>query len=442
MTLKRNTLLIIFLMFCFSFVQAQWVSQWHGFIASRGVNQIQALSADVVWATVYDGGNLTLPVNEFTRTLDGGQNWIPGSVNGASGLQSGSIFALNADTAWIMMQNPADTGGYIFRTNDGGLTWIKQDSARFHAKPEYVHFWNDTVGVSVGDPYNGQFEIFTTINGGLDWQKVAATQMPVSLAGEYTLPASFCVQGDSIWFGGNTYGKIFVSHDRGNHWSFIPSPLNAMKKVIFYDTISGLVGSVSVDGQSWDFYITHDRGLHWTAISTNGTVNTADIDQVPGTPRTFVSVGFRMSFSSDNAVSWIPFGQPSPVTSPYFNCVSFIDPSNGWAGGINSFSPSAGGIYRYAGPALEIPSVNLPDTRFDVYPNPASNQVNFSTKGLDHRLAEIHLYNMMGQVVRTSSFIPEDMGSRQIDIQGLPSGIYLLRLVQHDIVLQKELIVR
>jgi|GEM_PF-1986871 len=442
MTLKRNTLLIAFLLLSLNLVQAQWISQWHGFIASRGVNHIQAISADVAWATVYDGGNLAMPVNEYTRTLDGGENWIPGIVSNANGLQSGGIFALNTDTAWILMQNPADTGGFIFRTNDGGQNWIRQDSAVFHKKPQFVHFWNDSLGVCVGDPYNGKFEIFTTTDGGLDWTQVAANQMPVSQSDEYTLPASFCVQGDTLWFGGNTHGKIFTSQDNGKHWSFIPSPLNAMKKVIFYDSIRGLVGSVGVDGQSWDLYETLDRGMHWTAISTFGTVNTADIDMVPGTARTFVSVGFRMSFSSDGGYSWITFGQPSPVTSPYFNCVSFADPSTGWAGGINSFSPSSGGIYRYAGPALAIDNVDSPLLSFGVFPNPASNSVSITTKGLGHSMATVQLYNMMGQVLKTFSFVPEEGNVRQLDLQGCASGLYLLRLVQAQVVLQKELIVR
>jgi photosystem II stability/assembly factor-like uncharacterized protein len=440
MTLKRISILFFFLLVCFSYSHAQWVSQWHGFISSRGINHIRAVNANVVWATAFDASNLNLPVNEFTRTTDGGQIWTPGLVNGAEGLQSVGIFALNADTAWIVMQNPADTGGYIFRTNNGGLAWERQDSAKFHNNPVFIHFWDKDTGLVVGNPYNERFEIFTTANGGLDWEAVPAMNIPVSLSDEYSLTAAFHVQGDTTWFGGNTYGKIFVSRDKGHNWSFIPSPLSTLRKVIFYDTLSGLIGRVSVDGDSWDLFQTKDRGLSWTQLNPGGNVNNADLGYVPGTSSTMVSVGFRMSYADDGGSSWITFGQPSPVTSPYFHCVNFIDPSTGWAGGMNTF-PN-GGIYRYAGPALESPEILSDGNAMRVYPNPATDLCHVAVKGLDHGTAEINLYDMMGREVLHQQYPTDGDELITIDIKNLKPGVYFLRLVQDKNTMHKQLIVK
>ena len=315
------------------------------------------------------------------------------------------------------------------------------DSAVFHVNPVFVHFWNEDQGLCIGNPYNGRFEIYTTLDGGINWMPVAANNIPVSQADEYALNTSFCVQGDTVWFGGNTYGKIFVSHDNGKHWSFLPSPISTMKKVIFYDSLSGLVGRVGLDGDSWELYETHDRGMTWSSVNASGTVNTADLAFVPGTEKTFVSVGFRMSFTNDAGSSWLAFGQPSPLTSPYFHCVNFIDPSTGWAGGMNTFSPS-GGIYKYAGPALAIQQNDPTTQQFVVYPNPATENVNIFTQGFEHGKAQLSLYNLVGQEIQSQTLVLNDQDFNQLSLQGLNPGIYFLRLSQNHIVLHKELIVK
>ena len=65
------------------------------------------------------------------------------------------------------------------------------------------------------------------------WKQVDEINMPLSQEGELTSQQCYSVVGDTFYFGGATNGKIYVSHNRGKNWSFIGTPLDIVRKVIF-----------------------------------------------------------------------------------------------------------------------------------------------------------------------------------------------------------------
>ena len=75
--MKKILLSISFFSLTFFSSNAQsWVEQATGFdAASRGVNEIQIVDANTVWALAYDGTDTTNNIQEFTRTTNGGSTW-------------------------------------------------------------------------------------------------------------------------------------------------------------------------------------------------------------------------------------------------------------------------------------------------------------------------------------------------------------------------------
>ena len=152
-----------------------WVEQASGFWeASRGIDYVCAVDENIVWAKNYDGSGAGAAVQEFTRTVDGGENWEADAIFGApDDGDLAMIFALDADHAWVPIHSGDPQG--IWATSDGGDTWVHQDTADYNgvgAFPNIVHFWDENNGWCQGDPVDGYFEMYTTTNCGNTWTRV------------------------------------------------------------------------------------------------------------------------------------------------------------------------------------------------------------------------------------------------------------------------------
>jgi photosystem II stability/assembly factor-like uncharacterized protein len=120
------------------------------------------------------------------------------------------IFDLDAvfgTTAYVMAtKSTGGSGGGVWKTSDGGVTWTKQTTVPFNVTtsfPNVVKFFDANNGFLMGDSdAAGVFEIFTTSNGGTTWSKVPAANIPAA-------PDEFGYTGlkarveDTVWFGTN-----------------------------------------------------------------------------------------------------------------------------------------------------------------------------------------------------------------------------------------------
>src|SRR5690349_12948727 len=176
--MRKLLLFVCLTTFSSSILNAQiWIEQNSNFSnISEGVNDIKAVSDNVAWITGYDGTGSNINFIDFAVTTDGGNNFTTGTVGNDTTYQFANITAVSADSAWVaMFDHVVGTGGGIWRTTDGGANWVQQgvgviyDSLSF---PDVVHFWNGSEGVTIGDPNNGYFEIYTTVDGGDTWTRV------------------------------------------------------------------------------------------------------------------------------------------------------------------------------------------------------------------------------------------------------------------------------
>lgn len=351
-----------------------WDIQASGFATvNRGIESIEVVNQNVVWAVAYDGSGGGATIRDYTKTINGGTTWTPGTLN-ATGLTTSyglaNITSIHQDTAWAAVYPVTATiaAQGIYVTYNGGTTWTRQATASFSTSTSFanwVHFFNKNDGVAMGDPAGGFFEIYTTSNGGTTWTRVATGNIPLpTAADEYGTVGYFTAVGNTVWFL-TTKGRIIKSNNKGISWAAATTPAGTtitLTNIAFKDQLNGLVtaqdAATSADA---GIYKTNDGGATWSLLTTNtaGIGAKSGICFVPGTTGTYfvsgaVTTGPGSAYSTDDGATW------TGIDAVQHTSIEFFNESNGWSGGFNS-SSIAGGIFKLTTSALTA-SINTPSS--------------------------------------------------------------------------------
>ena len=196
--MKRTLLSAFVLIFSTSAFAQYWGTQNSGFsTASRGISGLEVFDSNVVWAFAYDGGSANPPnVQEFTKTSNGGTTWTAGSINvGNPALTITNISGVSATTAWVgaLLSTSNDGIGAVYKTTNGGVTWTAQQpfSTAGESFLNFVHAFDANNVIAGGDPENGEFELYTSSNGGTSWTRVASANIPNPQGSEYGYNAGY-----------------------------------------------------------------------------------------------------------------------------------------------------------------------------------------------------------------------------------------------------------
>jgi len=155
-----QNLLILSVLVLFSLVEVfaqQWIPQTSG--TTVRLRQVKAVNDNVVWACGASGVVL--------RTTNGGMNWEIKTPTNTS-VTNYSMDALDANTAWVTGTVGGTANFYIWKTTDGGTTWVQQynNPAGFS---NGIRFFNANEGICYADPDpypSSYWEILRTTNGG------------------------------------------------------------------------------------------------------------------------------------------------------------------------------------------------------------------------------------------------------------------------------------
>ncbi len=372
----KRTLLSVIAMLALTIVTfAQvdvFVEQASGFAAaSRGIRHMDAVSSTVVWAVAYDGLNAAGACTDFTRTVNGGTLWTAGTIPGISALALAMVSAIDDQTAWIVAFPPASatTGMGIYKTSNGGTTWARQTTATFanaSSFPNCVHFYNANDGWCMGDPINGDFEIYTTNNGGAAWTLVPGSQIANPVSGEFGVVGYTSSIGDTSWFGTNK-GRIYKSVDKGLNWTAaaIPGWSAIYCTPAFKDGMHGLAqdrGASTTGGLAES----SDGGATWTAVTAVGTVYTNDLEYVPTSPNTYVASGADATnglagvvYSFNGGHTWAEMPNTNGIQ---FLAESWINPQTGWVGAFST-DATTGGMFKFIDNLVQaVPAFETADT--------------------------------------------------------------------------------
>lgn len=309
----------------------QWTAQASGTNASlRGLSVVDT---NVVWASGSKGS--------FLRSIDSGSTWEAGQVPGADTVDFRDIAAFDAETAYLLS---AGTPAYIYKTMDGGDTWVLQYK---NTSPgiffDAFAFWDEEHGIAMSDPVAGHFVLITTEDGGTHWNPIPEENIPSPIEGEAGFAASgtgLVVQGkQKVCFAtGGTASRVFCSSDRGMHWQVSQTPMVQGKastgifSVAFADSLHGVaVGGdyQKPESSKSNACITMDGGTTWQLVSENTPKGYRSCVAYVPSSNVFVAVGTSGSdYSTDFGYTW------SAIDTIGYHVVQFDDNAPiGWAAG-------------------------------------------------------------------------------------------------------------
>lgn len=343
-----------------------WVEQSSDFWEpNRGIHYMHAVDENIVWAVSYDGSGSNLPVQEYTKTVNGGEEWNADVIDTApDDGDTAMIFALDENTAWVPIHSGDPQG--IWKTSDGGDTWVRQDTANFSgsgAFPNCVHFWNENDGWCMGDQVDGYYEMYTTSDGGNNWARVPEENIPEPLSSiEYGVVGYYDVVGDTVWFGtqdATMGGRVFKSEDKGLHWnaSDVIFDPGSYVDIRFKDENNGLAMDKNFEVPF--LAETSDGGETWDILEYSGVCYGADIDYVPGTDNMYVSTGvnynsiYGASYSFDGGHNWVIW--PEMENIQLFG-TTWVEGITGWAGTF-AIDDETGGVWKYTVPDDPVPDL-------------------------------------------------------------------------------------
>jgi photosystem II stability/assembly factor-like uncharacterized protein len=435
---------------------AQWIEQATGFsAASRGINQIVITDENTAWATAYNGsGSGSANVRDFTRTIDGGNTWTAGTVTGPASTYNWScLSAIDGNTAWALFyKNTSTATGSIYKTSDGGTSWTQQGTGQVFMTsnvsfPDIIYFWDENTGVTMGDPVNGEFEIYTTADGGTTWTAVDTMNIPDAQTGEYGYVRVLSVVDNILWFGTNQ-GRIYKSSDYGATWSVVQvTGFTDITEISYRDENNGLAKYTDVNdpGFATTLKRTTDGGATWEDVTPMGTFFHGSMCYVPGTYDVVVSTGvnytigdFGSSYSLDGGNTWVTIDSAVQYTT-----VNFFNPSTGWAGGFNT-DASTGGIFKYAGAFI---GTNIPISQsnldFKLYPNPSDGVFYISFEAKNNLPINIQVSDGMGRIVMQKTYKNKnELWLHSLDLRNFSPGVYFLKVENDGTESMKKLVVQ
>jgi len=278
-------------------------------IPAAGIKYMDAVDANVCWATGWDGGSAGQYNRAYcwvTRTNNGGTSWTcspvwqstTNPVLGDTNIYAiSNIEGIDGTTAWVAAYEKAGGGskGGIFRTTDAGATWVNMTSPAMFTNTasfcNWVTFLTPNVGVTNGDASSStgnEHELWRTTDGGTSWTAVAGANIPNPTSGEFGITNVYEKRGsNNIWFGTNK-GRVFYSTDAGITWNV--TTLDASKSITdiaFCDANNGIAILYAASPSTLSAaYNTTDGGVTWNLLPNmmaDANFGKADICGIPGT---------------------------------------------------------------------------------------------------------------------------------------------------------------
>ena len=391
------------------------------------------------WSTSY--ASSTQFKNGVIRSTDYGETWSGGEI---PEIEMGIIMwieALDANTAFIVVENWAGAGLQgIYKTTDGGNKWLRDTVAYANSQfgAGYIHFFDKNNGVVVGERNFGTgFDIYTTTNGGSNWTVVPQANIPPAFTNEAIQTTPMGVYKDNIWLttlpAAGHGPRIFKTTDKGYHWSVIAPPGLTDKyyiSVALQDENNGLMVAFTLN--QGKISKTTDGGKTWTAIGSPDGLIPNFIVHIPETASSYVvanDANFAggpggSAFTLDEGKTWNIIDNKNHIAP------SFYSTSVGW-----SSSWASNTIYKFTGSLTAISdgskSENVNSYSLSQnYPNPFNPTTTIKYSLKERSNVKITLVNVIGEVI--SILVNEEKGPGEyqinFDAKNLPSGVYFYKI--------------
>ena len=302
---------------------------------SERLQAVSALSDRVAWVSGLGG--------VWARTLDGGDNWQSGGVEGHADLQFRDVHAVSAEVAYLLSSGPGPLSR-VFKTLDGGDSWrqllVATEAESFW---DCFDFWDAERGLLFGDSVAGQIEIWRTLDAGTSWSRLDS--VPAALEGEGGFAASGgCLEtreeGGAVFVtGASATARRFVTTDWGDSWSVqdLPLPSGEAKGATATVRLSGPEGGETdfifggdigdPEGGHQAVVLSADQGATWSLgprPGYPGPIYGAAVAQTPAGPALVVVGPMGAAVSFDRGEEW------RQLSDHNYWSVDFGEDGTGW----------------------------------------------------------------------------------------------------------------
>jgi len=303
---------------------------------------------------------------QLIRTNDGGITWYnvtpPDLTETGYGVQ---LFALDNDHVWMQIPDFENypNSGFIYRTNDGGMTWTNNPAPFSTGDVQFLDENNGWVladlGVGAG---SNAVAVYQTADGGNTWTQKFINDPNTASAGE-SLPLGGLKAGiaplnmQTAWVYGVTYSSgtvyLFRTDDGGATWNeaSLPLPSGAENfelgidadQMKFVSPSDGFITMrMSGDVTQLAIYVTNDGGNTWTLTPTP--IPEGGSADFMSTQEMVIYNGSQFYVTRDAARTWsiIP---PDVKFGETFAMMDFVNASTGW---VLTLDPATGqgSLYR------------------------------------------------------------------------------------------------
>lgn len=278
-----------------------------GFVICRNGKILKTENGGLSWLLIQSSSNTNLEHIKFInknigfiignpgtilKTIDGGQNWI--ALNCDYTGQLIDIQTFNQDTINILGNKLVENGyqSVLLETKDGGLTWQEKFKDNLNAFFT-MYFINNKIGFLAND------KIYKTIDGGITWLKVFEKTNFLNI-----ISISFSNNKNGIAVG--EHGVILITEDQGLTWKSIDKGIyNHIFDIHFPNDNIGF-GC----GDYGTILKTIDSGKNWNVLTSGNTLyfsifalNEKDVF--------VVGAGGAINKTADGGLSWSPMTIPN-----------------------------------------------------------------------------------------------------------------------------------
>lgn len=431
--------LFLALIFGKNLLGQSWTNHNPGFPdPTLGCSSLDVVNENVIWA-VFTHYSVTDTLFGFfqdsiclvTVSTDGGATWTTHQAPMGNPAFVANITAIDGNVAWLSGLDGGGGGSKILKTVDGGATWAEQTSAAWDpvaSWADFVYFKSPAVGIAMGDPRNGEFEIYITANGGQFWTPVPGSNIPDPLPGEYGYNGDYDVVGNTIWFG-TSMGGVYRSTTSGSSWERFESG-QPEGYLDFGDNMHGIYWHN--DYNNFHSYASRstDGGETWTELTSlpeGGNYRLESLRYIPGsnyiilsTTQTSILTGvYKTYVSKDDGDTWLQIDE-----GHHLLWMDFINPETGWGGQSQKLSgPSY--LFEYTGsPIAGLFGPKPLEAEVSVYPNPVSDIVNVEVQSSQPTDYLLLVNDSQGHLVKKLTIEKTASFRQTLDLGGLPAGAY------------------
>jgi photosystem II stability/assembly factor-like uncharacterized protein len=373
---------------------------------------------------------------QLMRTTDGGRTWKIILEQFDLPYENRGLAKIDYPSKELLIASCHEK--YMYRSTNKGESW---DTLLF----EYIgniaitNMYNNYFGIAYGaDNINNftKYIYYMTTDGGRTWKPDSTlfTRLP---KGGMTRPKMLdtnLIVGINPWYG--SFKTIWIEGD----WNiyridtvYLPVDYKPIDVHFLNKKIGWICGGRKINNLDYSHLIlkTEDGGKTW--ITKRDTfVNTYSLLDIE-----FLNDAFGMTcggedvfVTTDGGQNWTDMNIQTTVLYEHFHKLRIISETCAY---VISFD----GIYKYTNEVISVED-EMPKL-FSISPNPAGEYIEISgmNKGLQPLVPEqeIKIFNLLGECVMsaggaggTHPLIPSQEGNVRIDVSGLPSGVYFVRV--------------